>query len=229
MTKKEIYKLKYLSVLIILSFIIIYLAFYYQTNENNNLLNKQNKEYNHNNPAVENLEVAGKRINYREKIIEPYTAYNFNLIDGSGKSISLNDLHGKIRLVGFIYTSCPDICPLLTNQYYIIQQELDQFIGKEVELIFITTDPEIDTPDRIKHYTEAYKGRWFFLTSKNIQEIKIVWDKYDVFREKKQDENDIVVYHSYKTYLIDNNGQVKVMYVGLLDTEEVIRDIQNLL
>jgi protein SCO1/2 len=179
-------------------------------------------------PAVKHPEVAGKRVVYREEVMPPVPAYNFNLTDRSKRFLSLEELKGKLVLVGFIYTSCPDVCPLLTSNYLHIQKNLKDRIGKDVELVFITTDPKRDDPDRLEQYTKAYGGRWFFLTG-SVEELKVVWERYGVFVEEKQEPRGIVVYHSYKTFLIDRKGMLRFIYVGIYDPEIVLKDIYLLL
>jgi protein SCO1/2 len=184
------------------------------------------EEYAH--PAVEHPEVAGKRVVYREEVKPPSPAYNFNLTDRSRVRVSLEDFRGKLVLVGFIYTSCPDVCPLLTSNFRQIQQELQDHIGSELVLVFITTDPKRDDPDRLEQYTRAYGGRWFFLTG-SLEELEAVWERYGVFVEEKEEPRGVVVYHSYKTFLIDREGRIRYIYVGIYDPRDVVADIKLLL
>ena len=67
----------------------------------------------------------------------------------------------------FIYTSCPDVCPLLTDKMAQVQDELGPDFGAEVAFVSITVDPEHDTPEVLKEYAETFDadlGGWGFLT-----------------------------------------------------------------
>ena len=180
------------------------------------------------NPAVEHPEVAGKRVVERIELLEPKEAFNFNLIDLDYSPTGLTDFRGKLVLVGFIYTSCPDVCGILTQHFRYIQRTLDEEIGKNLELIFITTDPERDTPDRVRAYTEGFDGKWHFLTGTE-SELQEVWDKYHVFVKEGRAGTGLV-YHTYMVALIDREGMIRYRYVGLVDPEDtIIKDINYLL
>jgi len=180
------------------------------------------------NPAVENAEVAGKRVLERIELIEPKEAYNFELTNYDLKEMSLKDFEGKLVLLGFIYTNCPDVCGILTQHFRYIQRKFDHIVGKELELIFITTDPERDTPERLKAYTKGFGGKWYFFTGSE-EELQKVWDAYRVF-VKEGRPGAGVVYHTYMAVLINRRGEIEYRYVGLVDPEEVIsQDILYLL
>lgn len=179
-------------------------------------------------PAVEHPEVAGKRVVYREEFSPPVKAHDFELLDKSNVRISLKSLRGKLVLISFIYTSCPDVCPILTNNYVYIQKKLENRIPSDLVLVFITTDPARDDAKRLRQYTKAYGGKWYFLTG-SLEELKEVWKAYDVFVMEKQEPKGVVVYHSYKTYLIDKEGMLRIVYVGLYDPDVVVEDIKSLL
>jgi protein SCO1/2 len=176
-------------------------------------------------PAVENPEIAGRNVVYREEVIPPEPAYSFTLIDQTGAPLSLTDLRGKLVLLGFVYTSCPDVCPILATIYLDIQEALGETVGNGVILIFITTDPEVDTPKQMRAWTQSYGGKWLFLTGE-IDELERVYSQFDVFVEKQTEG--FVVYHSYLTFLIDREGMIRFRYGGLFDPEWALEDIKNL-
>src|SRR5438132_3390561 len=79
----------------------------------------------------------------------------FHLIDQNGKAVSDADLKGKWQLVFFGYTHCPDACPTALNEMALALERL----GKErsaVGIVFITVDPERDTPDVLKSYAQSF-------------------------------------------------------------------------
>ena len=178
-------------------------------------------------PALKHPEVAGKRIVRRIELFEPKEAFNFSLTDMDKSTTRLSDFHGKLVLVGFIYTTCPDVCGLLTQHFKTIQRAFEDIINEDLVLVLITTDPEKDTPERTKAYTVGFQGRWHFLTGSE-EELKEVWEQYKVFVEAKKSVD--LVYHSYMVALIDRNEKIRFRYIGLVDPKEVIiNDINKLL
>ena len=77
-------------------------------------------------------------------------APSFSLVSQDGNPVSLSDFRGKVLAVTFIYTSCPDICPLLTQRLAQVQDGLGTDFGPRIAFVSITVDPENDTPDVLK-------------------------------------------------------------------------------
>ncbi|MFQ6615651.1 MAG: SCO family protein [Fidelibacterota bacterium] len=187
----------------------------------------ENETFTFEHPALENPEVAGKQVVRRIELLEPRKAFDFTLTDMDNGVTQLSDFDGKLVLIGFIYTSCPDVCGLLTQHFRHIQREFNDIVEKDLVLIFITTDPRRDTPERIKAYTRGFGGKWRFLTGSE-SELQEVWDAYRVFVKEKRSVD--LVYHSYMVTLIDRNENVRYRYIGLVDPQEVIvKDIKHLL
>ncbi|MCP2605161.1 SCO family protein [Candidatus Aminicenantes bacterium AH-873-B07] len=211
--------------IIILSLIILLLigGVSYKFFKKKNLVNHE--QFSH--PAVQHPEVAGKRVVQRIALIEPKPAYNFKLLNYTKDTISLSDFKGKVVVIGFIYTHCPDVCGILTMHYVQLQRIFKKEIGKSLELIFITTDPERDVPERVAAYTRGFKGKWYFLTGKR-EELEKVWESYYVF--VKDNPRAGIVYHTYMIALIDREGFIRYRYIGLVDPTNIIAtDIKNLL
>ncbi len=176
---------------------------------------------------TQNPDLAGRRVMERIVLNEPKVAHNFKLTDMNNKPSSLEDYRGKFVLVGFIYTNCPDVCGILTQHYRQIQRKFADIINKDLALVFITTDPERDTPERLAAYTEGFQGEWNFLTGA-AEQLQKVWDEYRVF--VKDGPAAGIVYHTYMVALIDRQGMIRFRYIGLVDPEEVImEDIKYLI
>jgi protein SCO1/2 len=155
-------------------------------------------------------------------------APSFTLTSQNGKPISLADLRGKVVAVTFIYTECPDICPLLTQKMVQVQDELGADFGKKIAFVSISLDPEHDTPEILKDYAEFWGAKpegWSFLTG-SLDAVRDVTRRYGVFFAKKEDGS---VEHSQLTTLVDADGQMRVQYLGArFDPEEFRRDLVNL-
>ena len=97
---------------------------------------------------------------------------NTELVTHEGKKVRFFDhlIENKIVAVNFIYTSCPDTCPLETAQLVRVQNILGERLGKDIHFYSISIDPEHDTPQVLSNYRKMFKANWTFLTG-NKQEI----------------------------------------------------------
>ena len=153
---------------------------------------------------------------------------DFTLVDQEGKDFRFGNLRGKVVLVTFGFTSCPDICPILTAKLAQIQRKLKAEKNNGIFLLSITTDPEIDKPAVLKAYGDRYGldvNSWAFLTgSKN--ELAKVWDIFGV-KAKKISKG--LIQHTGLTVLIDRKGMRRINYFGDKWQEtEVLEDINAL-
>jgi protein SCO1 len=152
----------------------------------------------------------------------------FQLTSQDGKLVALADLRGKVVALTFIYTGCPDICPLLTQKMVDIQDELGAEFGAKVAFVSISLDPERDTPEVLKDYAQFWGAKldgWAFLTG-SLEAVHDVTRRYGVFFAKKEDGS---VDHTQLTTLVDADGQMRVQYLGArFDPEEFRRDLMSL-
>ena len=155
-------------------------------------------------------------------------APQFTLTSQDGKPVALADLRGKVVAVAFIYTACPDICPMLTQKMVDVQEALGPNFGTKVAFVSISLDPEHDTPEVLKDYAQFWGAKpdgWLFLTGSSAA-VRDVTRRYGVFFAKKEDGS---VEHSQLTTLIDADGQMRVQYLGArFDPEEFRRDLMSL-
>src|SRR5262249_20465172 len=116
-------------------------------------------------------------------------APNFTLTSQEGKPVSLTDLRGKVVAVTFIYTECPDICPLLTQKMVEVQDELGPDFGTKIAFVSITLTPERDSPTVLKDYAQFWEAKldgWSFLTG-SPEAVRDVTRRYGVFFANKED------------------------------------------
>jgi protein SCO1 len=155
-------------------------------------------------------------------------APQFTLTSQDGKPVALADLRGKVVAVTFIYTQCPDICPLLTQKMVQVQDELGADFGAKIAFVSISLDPEHDTPEVLKDYAQFWGAKpegWSFLTG-SLDAVRDVTRRYGVFFSKRDDGS---VEHSQLTTLVDADGQMRVQYLGArFDPEEFRRDLMSL-
>lgn len=95
---------------------------------------------------------------------------NLPVVTQDGKTLRFYDdvLKNKLVVVSFIYTSCPDICPLTTARLALVKDQLGKAVGRDVFFVSMSVDPENDTPERMKAMAEAFDAGpgWLFLTGK---------------------------------------------------------------
>lgn len=151
---------------------------------------------------------------------------DFKLKDQDGKTFRFADLRGQLAVITFIFTTCPDVCPLLTANFAAIQRALEGQKIKDYRLLSITTDPERDRAPVLKDYAGRFKAdlrSWSFLTGSRVELAK-VWQAFGINVVKNQSGQ---VQHTTFTTLVDRQGNRRVDYYGdrWRDTE-VLRDIQ---
>ena len=153
----------------------------------------------------------------------------FTLTSQDGKPVTLADFRGKVVALTFIYTGCPDICPLLTQKMVDVQDALGAVFGAKIAFVSITLDPEHDTPEVLKDYAQFWGAKpegWSFLTG-SLEAVRDVTRRYGVFFSKKEDGS---VEHSQLTTLVDADGQMRVQYLGArFNPEEFRQDLLSLL
>ncbi len=139
---------------------------------------------------------------------------DFTLTSAQGP-VSLSDFRGQIAVIYIGYASCPDVCP---TALAVLSQALNQLNDeqrKQVQGIFISVDPERDTPERLETYVNFFSDRLVGLTGSH-EEIDKVVHQYGAFYRKVELDDSAMGYavdHSSRLYLIDRNGE----FVGLLN------------
>jgi protein SCO1/2 len=153
-------------------------------------------------------------------------APNFTLTNQAGKKFRFNAASGKFVLVTFVYTTCPDVCPLFSAHFAAIQRALDQEKRDHYLLLSISTDPKRDTPAKMKAYAEAFKAdfkHWQFLTGSQ-KDLSEVWKNFGV---NVNDHGNGQIQHTNLTTLIDAKGTRRVDYFGdKWLVKEVLKDIK---
>jgi protein SCO1/2 len=177
-------------------------------------------------PALVRAHEAAHQEEERLPTIGP--APDFALTSQDGREVSLASLRGKVVAVTFIYTWCPDICPLLTDKMARVQDELGKDFGSQIAFVSITIDPERDTPAALKEYAQSFKADlagWSFLTGEPAK-VHEVARRYGVAVAQQADG---AIDHTLLTTLIDRQGEMRVQYLGYrFDEEEFRHDLLSL-
>src|SRR5215470_17481312 len=122
---------------------------------------------------------------------------NLPVVTQDGKTLKFYDdvIKGKIVLISFIYTNCPDICPLTTARIAQVEDKLGDMVGRDIFFISMTVDPERDTPERLKEFATAFDAGpgWLFLTGKP-EDIRLINSKLgDKSRTLSEHRNEVVL------------------------------------
>jgi protein SCO1/2 len=155
-------------------------------------------------------------------------APTFTLTDQDGQPFAFQAWRGRVVGVTFGYTRCPDVCPLLAAHFALIQQELPEAERARTGLLFITTDPERDTPAVLREYGSrvgADFATWKFLTGA-MSEVGPVWRGFGVSVKKFGPAR---VDHTTLTTLVDGAGLRRVDYYGTRwEPHTLMRDLVTL-
>ncbi len=161
---------------------------------------------------------------------EPYPqAAEIELTKSNGETFRLSEQKGKIVLLFFGYTACPDVCPTTLAELRLVMEELGDKT-RQVQVVFVSVDPERDTPEKIQEYV-AHFNQDFIGLSGNPDELQIIWDNSGVFRERVESESAFgsIINHTARTYLIDQDGNLRLSFGFQTPVEDMVHDIEILL
>lgn len=154
---------------------------------------------------------------------------DFTLIDQDGAPWRLADAQGQVVLLFFGYTHCPDICPATLARVGQVQRQLREQGGAAgVQPVFITFDPQRDTPEYLKAYLPWFKADIIGLTGDSAA-IHAVAERYGVVFLKNESASGYDFSHSDFVYLLDQQGRVRKLYPADFNIDEVVNDVQTLL
>lgn len=153
---------------------------------------------------------------------------DFTLTDQNGNSFQFKSLRGKVAVVAFAYTTCPDICPLITATLRQVQSNLTTNERQNVQLLTVTTDPEIDSPKVLAAYAKRYGAEldnWSFLTG-DENSLRKVWRNFGVGVKRLRRG---LVDHTPLTSVVDPSGVLRIAFIGPSpDVKLVLKDIRTL-
>lgn len=153
-----------------------------------------------------------------------------DLVHHSGRRFAEAELTGSYRLVYFGYTYCPDMCPLGLHTMAEALDRLPPELAQKVQPIFVSVDPERDTPALLKDYVAAFHPRLIGLTGtvEEIEAVKRAWRVYARKSEEKRGE-DYLVDHSTFTYLMGPDGRYLAHFGHGTSPEQMAERIRAIL
>lgn len=158
---------------------------------------------------------------------------SFTYTNQDGKPFGIKNLQGKVWMVDFIFTRCPDICPPMTANMVRVQNAF-QNKGVPIEIVSFSVDPEHDKPAILKEFAQRHGAdfsNWNLLTGYSMEEIQTIASAFKGNVEKvKSDENMALFNHPSQFYLVDQTGKVRFFYDGLKpDVNKMIEDAKEIL
>ncbi|NRR34019.1 SCO family protein [Oxalobacteraceae bacterium] len=154
---------------------------------------------------------------------------DFALTDHNGKPRSLADFRGKLVVVFFGYTQCPDVCPTTMAEMAAVMKELGPQ-ADQVQVLFITVDPERDTQKLLASYVPSFDSRFLGLYGTAEQTAKTARD-FKVFYSKVPGKTPgtYTVDHTAGTYVFDKQGKIRLFMRYGQGSAPVVHDLKQLL
>jgi len=154
---------------------------------------------------------------------------DFALTDPKGHVRTLKDFRGKVVALFFGYTHCPDVCPTTLSEFAMALRQMGDE-AKRVQVLFVTVDPERDTPELPAHYVPAFNPTFLGLYTdpKSLAtlaaEFKVVYQKHP-----GNDPKNYLIDHSAGTYVFDPRGRLRLLIPYGSNPQNIAADLHTLL
>jgi len=161
--------------------------------------------------------------------ITPAAAPDFTLVDGiSGRPTTLSAQQGKVVVLAFLYTHCPDVCPLTAEEFRQAQQKLTDDERDRTIFVAVSVDPRQDTPEAVQGFARDHGlvKNFVFLIGGAAQ-LQPVWSAYGIRTET--DPSTTEVGHNDAIYLLDRTGRARVLVHSNIAAADLANDVKLLL
>ena len=171
-------------------------------------------------PEFKNVDITGS------------TAFgkDFSLLDPDGKTRTLTDFKGKVVVMFFGYTQCPDVCPTTLTE----MQEVMSLMGPQadkVQVLFVTIDPERDSPAILKQYVPAFDARFLGLRPADQVALEKVTKDFKIYYKKVPGSGpgSYTMDHTAGSYAFDPDGHLRLYIKHAQGSETLAYDLKELL
>ena len=148
------------------------------------------------------------------------------LTDQDGNPFRMSELPGQITLLFFGYTNCPDICPATLATWQQVENKLgDQ--TEQVNFVFVTVDPERDTPERLKKHVRLFSDNFIALTG-SYDDLLPIYQAYNVYHEQDEETDSAsgyLVSHTASSFLLDEEGTSQARFKFGTTTNEMLEEL----
>jgi len=201
-----------LSVITLALLVVLVIAFFSLRNETGGAANS--------NPATNQSNLQGTNLGST-------AAPNFSLKDQFGNSISLVQFKGKPVVLTFLYTHCPDVCPLTAEKLHTTMLSLGNN-AQQVVVLAVSMDPKGDTAAAAQNFSKVHKlGDYFHYLIGSHNELAPVWASYSVDAQAATSSG--TVNHSSALYVIDKQGHERVLLDNGFSSSQLASDLKVLL
>ena len=159
----------------------------------------------------------------------PQPAPDFELATSQGQKVSLKDFEGKLVILYFGYTFCPDVCPATLSELRVAMEILTKD-AKDVQVIMVSVDPERDTPELLAEYMTHFHPSFLGVTGTS-KEIAQVAALYGIFYEAHEGTaaTGYLVDHTATVMVIDQDGYLKLVFPFGTPAEDIAEDLSHLM
>jgi protein SCO1/2 len=147
------------------------------------------------------------------------------LHDYLGRPVNIDSYKGKVLLVTFLYTHCPDVCPLIASNLRVAQNLMPAAVRSKVQVIAVSVDPKGDTPQAVGSFLAHHQmtGRMLYLTG-SARELGAVWQAWGVGSERDAEKPGLVN-HSGLIYGITGSGKRLTIYAANFQPSDIAHDV----
>jgi protein SCO1/2 len=157
----------------------------------------------------------------------PRQAPELALTGSDGEELLLSRYRGKVVVLGFGFTSCPDVCPTTLAVLAQARKQLGAK-GQDMQVVYVTVDPERDTSERMRKYLSTFDPTFMGGTGA-AERLATVRKEYGIAAEKKMYGKSYSVAHSSYTYLIDRDGRLRALMPYGSKPDDYVHDVGILL
>jgi protein SCO1/2 len=158
------------------------------------------------------------------KAVPPKPAPPLKLKDSLGKTIDLKQFKGKAALITFIYTHCPDVCPLIVSHLKTAQAQLGSK-AMDMQIIAVSTDPRGDNPSTVKRFLAQHgmTGKMDYLIG-SPKQLQKTWADWNIIAKPDKTGRDLVE-HSALIYGISASGDLTTLYPSNFAPAQIVHDV----
>ncbi len=170
------------------------------------------------------------RYAYHGTVLPGEAAPDFALPAAQGGVFRLSEQRGKVVLLFFGYTHCPDVCPTTLAEARQVLEGLGED-ARNVRFVFITVDPERDTLEALKAYTAHFHPDILALSG-DMDHLRAVYEAYHVYIERVPAQGaatDYTVTHTARVFLVDPQGRLRLSYAFGTPWQDMVDDVRHVL
>ncbi len=154
-------------------------------------------------------------------------ARGFSLTDFNGQRRSLTDFRGRLVMLYFGFVQCPDVCPTALTRAAAVMEQLGPQAA-DLQLVFVTVDPERDTPELLRDYLGSFHPSFLAFTG-SADEIRRTADEFRVYYKRVPTGSSYTMDHTALSYLFDRQGRIRVVLRHEQTADDYTADVRALL